>query len=169
MIELIENGMELSKVREILNEVIAKVNQDQMPQVSYKDLADRPCINGVELTANTTAKELNLTLSQFGNANEIKELVREVGERHTAETVRTALESKLDSDFSALPNLRYNFNEEMLLTISDGRTPFKATINDLILYLKYLILKDGTFEKIASNKLQETDSKDPEINTPIRP
>jgi len=162
-IELIENNMELSQIRAILNTVIQKVNQGQQTQISYTDLTDRPCINGVALTAQTTGSELNLTLPQLANRTDIENLVKQIGEQKAAEVASTALASKLDSDFSRLPNLRYNFNEEMLLTISDGRGIFKATVNDLLLYLKYLILKDSSFEKLASGKVGlETGEKEEE-------
>jgi hypothetical protein len=149
-IELIENGMELSQVREILNAVIQKVNGEQTPAISYRDLADRPCINGVELTAATTAKELNLTLSQLSNTQEIETLVTQIGTQKASETARSELSSKLDSDFSTLRDLKYNFDENMLLTIGDGSEIYKTTVHDLLLYLKYLILQDSTFERVAS-------------------
>jgi len=152
MIALIENGMELSKIREILNEVIQQINQGQTAQISYNDLANRPCINGVELNEETKAGELNLTLSQLANKMEIESLVTQIGEQKAAAVADNALASKLDCDFGKLPELRYNFKDDMLLTVSDGSSIFKATVNDLIIYLKYLILRDATFEKLATGK-----------------
>jgi hypothetical protein len=149
-IELIENGMELSKVREILNDVIQKINQGEETRYNYKDLDDRPCINGVTLTAETTASELNLTLSQLGNVSEVENLVTRVIDRTATEAAKNTLATKLDSDFSKLPEMKYNFNEQMLLTISDGNSIFKSTIEDMLLYFKYLILKDATFERLVS-------------------
>jgi len=176
MIELIENGMELAKVREILNAVIQKVNGEMTPAISYRDLADRPCINGVELTAATTAKELNLTLSHLANTQEIESLINDVGGRKASETARSELSSKLDSDFTTLRELKYNFDEKMLLTIGNGSEIYKATVHDLLLYLKYLILQDSTFERIASGgrdpeKAEEDNPalNDPNIGSPADP
>lgn len=168
-IELIENGMELSRVREILNTVIQKINQKEETQHSYQDLADRPCINGVLLTAQTTARDLNLTLSQLGNVNEVENMVTQIVEQTTESVAKSSLSTKLDSDFSTLPEMRYNFNETMLLSIFDGSNIFKAKIEDLLLYLKYLILKDTTFGKLTSGGTvgkPETDT-DSEERTPI--
>lgn len=154
-INFIENGMELSQVREILNAVIQQVNQGQQPSISYYDLEDRPCINGVELTENTTAQELRLTLSQLSNMQEIESLVTQAGENKARETARSELAGKLDSDTSKLPDLRYNFDGRMLLTINANNENYKATIFDLVLYLKYLILQDATFEKYVSKKTED--------------
>lgn len=139
--------MELSQVREILNAVIVKVNQTPESFQSYEDLSERPCINGVVLTAETTAAQLNLTLSQLGNETEIESMVTRVVEETAANVTKNALANKLDSDFTQLPEMKYNFKEDMLLTISDGGSIFKANISDLLLYLKYLILQDNIFEK----------------------
>ncbi|MCL2436102.1 MAG: hypothetical protein FWD09_08230 [Lentimicrobiaceae bacterium] len=154
-IAFIEDGMELSTIREILNTVIQQVNQGQQAPVSFYDLRDRPCINGVELTENTTAQQLNLTLSQLHNVQEIEGLIAQVGESKARETARNELGMKLDSDFSKLPALRYNFNEKMLLSINAGNENYKATIFDLVLYLKYLILQDATFEKLVPKKTED--------------
>lgn len=168
MIELIENGMELSQVREILNAVIQRVNGEQSPTISYRDLSDRPCINGVELTAATTTKELNLTLSLLANKKEIETLVREVGEQKASETARQELSSKLDSDFTTLRDIKYNFDEKMLLTIGDGSEIYKATVHDLLLYLKYLILQDSTFERVASGgRIDQMQEDNPVADNPV--
>jgi hypothetical protein len=162
-IAFIEDGMELSTIREILNTVIQQVNQGKETSISFYDLTERPCINGVELTPDTTAQQLNLTLSQLGNKQEIEDLVTQAGERKAQETARNELAGKLDSDFSQLPELRYNFDERMLLTINAGNEVFKATIFDFLLYLKYLILQDATFERLVPKK---TDNL-PVDDTPI--
>jgi len=163
-IEFIENGMELSQVREILNEVILKINQEDEKKISFYDLTERPCINGVELTENTTAQELHLTLSQLENVQEIESMVAQIGSQKAEEAAKSELESKLDRDFSKLPDLKYNFNENMLLTINDGNNIFKATISDMLLYLKYLILKDTTFEKFATGAKQQDNPEDERAN-----
>jgi len=149
-IEFIQNGMELSKVREIINAIIQQLNSNATTIVSYKELQDRPCINGVELTTSTTAQELKLTLSHLANIQEIENLLTQIGEQKAKEVATETMKTKLDSDFSRLPELKYNFNEDMLLTISDKNGIFRATVSDLLLYLKYLILKDTTFEKMGS-------------------
>ena len=142
MIKLIENGMELSQVREILNAVIQKVNGEQTPTVSYLDIADRPCINGVELSANTTAQDLNITLSQLKSLQEIENLVTQIAEQKTTEATRSVLASKLDSNFSALPQLQYNLDEEMSIIINTvNGEACKTTMADLIMYLKHQIIK----------------------------
>jgi phage I-like protein len=142
MIEFIEDGMELSQIREILNAVIQKVNQGQTTPLSFYDLSDRPCINGVELSANTTAQELNITLSQLKSLQEIENLVTQLAEQKTTDATRSVLASKLDSNFSALPQLQYNLDEGMSIIIntSQGET-FKTNMADLIMYLKHEIIK----------------------------
>ena len=148
-IDFIENGMEFSEVREILNAVILHINQQKERTLSYNDLSDLPCINGVELTSDTTSNELNLTLSQLSNANEIEGVCSKFAEATAAKVAKELLKSKLDSDFSGLTELKYNFKENMLLALRDKETSYYTTVNDLLLYLKYLILKDKTFGKLV--------------------
>ena len=54
MIETIENGMGLAQVRGILNRLIERVNELDSVSGSYDDLENRPAINGVTLTSETT-------------------------------------------------------------------------------------------------------------------
>jgi enolase len=142
MIEFIEDGMELSKIRETINTLILKVNQGQQIPISYYDLKDRPCINGVELSANTTIQELNITLSQLKSVQEIENLVTQLAEQKTTEATRSVLASKLDSNFSTLPPLQYNLDEGMSIIINTAKgETFKTTMADLIIYLKHEIIK----------------------------
>ena len=150
-IEFIQNGMELSQVRDILNNIIKIVNDREETKLSYYDLQDQPCINGIELTAKTSANELHITLSELDNIQDIKRLVAEIGEQRAEEVATEVLKTKLDSDLTLLPELQYNFNEDMLVTINDKGDNYKAKISDLLLYLKYLILKDITFGKMLGN------------------
>jgi len=142
MIEFIEDGMELSQVREILNAIIRQINENKTASISYNDLHDRPCINEVELTSKTKAQELKLTLSQFENIKEIENLVIQIGEQKIAEMVKEATSGKLDSNFSALQSLQYNLDEGMSVAINTGKGEIcKTTLGDLIMYLKYEIIK----------------------------
>jgi len=142
MIEFIEDGMELSQVREILNAIIRQINENKTVPISYNDLNDRPCINEVELTSKTKAQELKLTLSQFENIKEIENLVIQIGEQKIAEMVQEANARKLDSDFSVLQPLQYNLDEGMSVAINTGKGEIcKTTLGDLIMYLKHEIIK----------------------------
>jgi len=149
-IEFIENGMELSRVRDILNAIIKQVNDKQAITLSYKELKDQPCINGVELTAKTSAEELNISFLQLADINELGDIIVQIVEQKAIEAATQALKTKLDSDFSGLPDLEYNLKEDMLLPASDGKQVFKVKISDFMLYLKYLILQDKTFIKLLS-------------------
>lgn len=142
MIEFIEDGMALSQIREKLNAVIQQVNQGRETPLSYYDLRDRPCINGIELSESTTIQDLNITLSQLKSLQEIETLVTQLVEQKTTQATKSALASKLDSDFSSLPSLQYNLDEGMSIIINTAQGEiFKTSMADLIMYLKHEIIK----------------------------
>ena len=142
MIDYIENGMELSRVREILNEVIDVVNSIGEITNSYNDLNDRPAIDGVELTSTSSMKEFKIDASQLPDFGDLETLFIEVAERKAEEVAKSATAGKLDADYSTLKKLEYNISEGMTVAICtpDGGI-YQTSLADLILYLKYAILK----------------------------
>ncbi|MDL2309459.1 hypothetical protein LJC68_09430 [Bacteroidales bacterium OttesenSCG-928-B11] len=141
-IEYIENGMELSKVREIFNEVIAKINSMGEVTNSYNDLKDKPAIDGVELSGKSSMKEFNIEVSQLPDAEELEKLFIEVAEKKAEEVAKNATSGKLDADYGALKKLEYNINEGMTVAICtpEGEI-FQTSLDNLVLYLKHAILK----------------------------
>ncbi len=141
-IECIENGMELSKVREILNEVISTVNSIGEITNSYNDLKDRPAIDGVELTSKSSMKEFKIELSQLPNMKDLEKMFVQVAENKAEEVAKNATAGKLDANYSTLKKLEYNINEGMTVAICtpEGEI-YQTNLDNLVLYLKYAILK----------------------------
>ncbi|MDL2312213.1 hypothetical protein LJC68_04990 [Bacteroidales bacterium OttesenSCG-928-B11] len=142
MIEQIENGMELSKVREILNEVIGIANEIGKITNSYNDLDDRPAIDGVELTSKSSMRDFKIEASQLPNQEELEKLFIQIAERKAEEVAKNAVAGKLDSNYSVLKKLEYNIGENMTVAIGtpEGEI-FQTSLDDLVLYLKHAILK----------------------------
>lgn len=138
----IENGMELSQMREILNEVIKAINAIGEITNSYNDLQDRPAIDGVELSADSSMKDFKIDLAQLPNIGDLEKLFVEVAERKAEEVARNATSGKLDADYNALKKLEYNISEGMSVAIctQEGEV-YQTTLDDLVLYLKHAILK----------------------------
>ncbi|MDL2308949.1 hypothetical protein LJC68_09560 [Bacteroidales bacterium OttesenSCG-928-B11] len=142
MIELIENGMELSKVREILNEVIAIANGIGETANSYNDLDDRPAIDGIELTAKSSMRDFKIEPSQLPNQEELEQLFIQVAEKKAEEVAKNAVVGKLDANYAALKKLEYNIGENMTVAIGtpEGEI-YQTSLDNLVLYLKHAILK----------------------------
>ena len=142
MIDYIENGMELSKVREIINEIISKVNEFDKVTNSYNDLTNKPAIDGTELTEKSTMKDFKIDISQLSNFEQLEKSIIEITAQKAVETATAAVAGKLDSNFSVLPQLNYNLNEKMTVIINtDKGELLRTTLGDLILYLKHEIIK----------------------------
>ena len=142
MIDYIENGMELSRVREILNEVIDVVNSIGEVTNSYNDLNDRPAIDGIELSASSSMKDFKIDASQLPDVGELEKLLIQVAERKAEEVAKSATIGKLDADYGTLQKLDYNISEEMTVAICTPKGEiYQTSLDNLILYLKHAILK----------------------------
>ena len=84
MIENIENGMELTYVREILNRLIDRVNELENVSGSYDDLENRPAINGVTLTSRTTFNDFTIPASRIDDYGTFKAEIRALSEETAA-------------------------------------------------------------------------------------
>ncbi|MBR3577344.1 MAG: hypothetical protein IKZ52_09450 [Bacteroidales bacterium] len=142
-IELIENGMELVVVRKILNQVIERVNELQKISNSYDDLENRPAIDGVTLTSETTFEDFRIPISSLEDFEGFENQIMKTAADAAMKTVREALEGKLDKDFTILRQRKYELDESMLVAVDTGKGEvFKTTLGDLLLYMIYLKRKN---------------------------
>lgn len=142
-IELIENGMELSVVRQILNQVIERVNELQKISNSYDDLENRPAIDGVTLTSKTTFEDFQIPISSLENFEGFEKRIRQIAADAAVNAMAEALEGKLDKDFTQLQQRKYELNESMIVAVDTGKGEvFKTTLGDLLLYMIYLKRKN---------------------------
>ncbi len=142
MIENIENGMELAVVRKILNQLIDRVNELEKISRSYDDLENRPAIDGVTLTSKTTMRDFKIPVSSMENYEELQRQILEISSTTAQSTATEAASKKLDGDFTTLQGREYELGVSMLVAIDTGKGEvFKATLGDLITYLKHEVLK----------------------------
>ena len=141
-IAYIENGMELSQVRSILNEVIAKLNAMKEVSTSYNDLDNRPAIDGIILTENSSMSDFDLKLSSLNNYSELREDVIAESRRVATQVAEQLSVDKLSNDYTSLSRLEYALNDTMIIAIANSKGEvLQTTLADFILYLKHAILK----------------------------
>ncbi len=128
-IPLLEVGCTGQQVIDTINAIIARLNEGSGQTISYKDLSDKPTINGVELDGNKSTPELSIaikettdyntlidTLATKSYANEAKN--EAVAAAETA--VRTALESKLEKDLSNITAASTLSDDGYILVVTEG-------------------------------------------------
>lgn len=142
-ISLIENGMELTVVRKILNQVIERVNELQKISNSYDDLENRPAIDGVTLTSRTSFEDFQIPMSSLENFEGLEKRLMQIAADAAVSAVAEALEKKLDKNFTQLQQRKYELNESMIVAVDTGKGEvFKTTLGDLLLYMIYLKRKN---------------------------
>ena len=142
MIETIENGMGLAQVRGILNRLIERVNELDSVSGSYDDLENRPAINGVTLTSETTFDEFTIPASRIDDYGTFKAEIRALAEETAAGAAAASVRTKLDGNFNTLQPREYELSGSMLVVIGDDKgNAYKTTLGDLIDYLKREVLK----------------------------
>ena len=142
MIETIENGMGLAQVRGILNRLIERVNELDSVSGSYDDLENRPAINGVTLTSQTTFDDFTIPASRIDDYGTFKAEIRALAEETAAGAAAASVRTKLDRNFNTLQPREYELSGSMLVVIGDDKgNAYKTTLGDLIDYLKHEVLK----------------------------
>ena len=123
MIETISNGMDLARVRKILNRLIERVNELERVTNSYDDLENRPAINGVTLTSQTSVQDLQIPASSLVGYSDLIAQAQQAAAQTAESTAQTTARAKL-------------------VVIGDDKgNAYKTTLGDLIDYLKHEVLK----------------------------
>ena len=142
MIETISNGMDLARVREILNRLIERVNELERVTNSYDDLENRPAINGVTLTSQTSVQDLQIPASSLVGYSDLIAQAQQAAAQTAESTAQTTTRAKLDGDLTKLQPREYELAASMLVVIGDDKgNAYKTTLCDLIDYLKHEVLK----------------------------
>ncbi len=142
MIETIENGMGLAQVRGILNRLIERVNELDSVSGSYDDLENRPAINGVTLTSQTSVQDLQIPASSLVGYGDLIAQAQQAAAQTAESTAQTTARAKLDGDLTKLQPREYELSGSMLVVIGDDKgNAYKTTLGDLIDYLKHEVLK----------------------------
>lgn len=142
-IPTITNGMDMGDVRDILNQVIEKLNGINVSPTDYEDLENKPAIDGIPLTKDSSISDFNITIEDTSIVSSLEELARNTANENAEETamntIEAALRSKLNNNFSALPVRQYEFSKNTLVPIQHNGTNYHASMKDIATYLEYLV------------------------------
>lgn len=141
-IDLLQIGCTGQQIIDTINALVAAHNDGQKDIVSYNDLADKPSVNGVELSGNKTTRELDVRIvgaadfDTFDAAWATKKYVDDIRSSATEEArsvAEDALASKLDADLSNLEAVDAFSGENYVPVVTAGGTK-KATIGSIADY-----------------------------------
>lgn len=139
----LENGMDLDLVRDIINQMVEKLNSIETSPRDYNDLENKPAINGVELSSSSSMSEFPINIedttiieSVINTANETAAVA---AENTATELVETELSEKMPLNLSSLPPKQYDYSEETIVAITHNDITYQSKMKDIATYLEYLI------------------------------
>jgi len=142
-IDFVENGMELSAVRAIINQMVDKLNSIETSPRDYNDLENKPAINGIELSSSSSMSEFPINIedttiieSVINTANETAAVA---AENAATDLVETQLSDKMPLNISLLPSKQYEYSEETIVAITHNDITYQSKMKDIATYLEYLI------------------------------
>lgn len=98
---ILEPGCSIAQIIGKINEIVTWINTREQTGVSYNDLSDKPCIDGVELTEYSQMKDFPLNSTQLQAISaDLESMVLtvagNVSAEIAAETAETKVQQKLD-------------------------------------------------------------------------
>lgn len=98
---ILEPGCSIAQIIEKINEIVTWINTREQTGVSYNDLSNKPCIDGIELTEYSQMKDFPLDSTQLQAISaDLESMVLtvagNVSAEIAAETAETKVQQKLD-------------------------------------------------------------------------
>lgn len=98
---ILEPGCSIAQIIGKINEIVTWINTREQTGVSYNDLSNKPCIDGVELTEDSQMKDFPLDSTQLQAISaDLESMVLtvagNVSAEIAAETAETKVQQKLD-------------------------------------------------------------------------
>lgn len=98
---ILEPGCSIAQIIGKINEIVTWINTREQTGVSYNDLSNKPCIDGIELTENSQMKDFPLDSTQLQAISaDLESMVLtvagNVSAEIAAETAETKVQQKLD-------------------------------------------------------------------------
>lgn len=98
---ILEPGCSIAQIIGKINEIVTWINTREQTGVSYNDLSNKPCIDGIELTENSQMKDFPLDSTQLQaiSANlesMVLTVAGNVSAAIAAETAEIKVQQKLD-------------------------------------------------------------------------
>lgn len=100
---ILEPGCSIAQIIGKINEIVTWINTREQTGVSYNDLSNKPCIDGIELTEDSQMKDFSLDATQLQAISaDLESMVLtvagNVSAEIAAETAETKVQQKLDID-----------------------------------------------------------------------
>lgn len=98
---ILEPGCSIAQIIGKINEIVTWINTREQTGVSYNDLSNKPCIDGIELTEDSQMKDFPLNSTQLQAISaDLESMVLtvagNVSAEIAAETAETKVQQKLD-------------------------------------------------------------------------
>lgn len=98
---ILEPGCSIAQIIGKINEIVTWINTREQTGVSYNDLSNKPCIDGIELTEDSQMKDFPLDSTQLQAISaDLESMVLtvagNVSAEIAAETAETKVQQKLD-------------------------------------------------------------------------
>lgn len=98
---ILEPGCSIAQIIGKINEIVTWINTREQTGVSYNDLSNKPCIDGIELTEDSQMKDFPLDATQLQAISaDLESMVLtvagNVSAEIAAETAETKVQQKLD-------------------------------------------------------------------------
>lgn len=98
---ILEPGCSIAQIIGKINEIVTWINTREQTGVSYNDLSNKPCIDGIELTEYSQMKDFSLDSTQLQAISaDLESMVLtvagNVSAEIAAETAETKVQQKLD-------------------------------------------------------------------------
>lgn len=98
---ILEPGCSIAQIIGKINEIVTWINTREQTGVSYNDLSNKPCIDGIELTEHSQMKDFPLDSTQLQAISaDLESMVLtvagNVSAEIAAETAETKVQQKLD-------------------------------------------------------------------------
>lgn len=98
---ILEPGCSIAQIIGKINEIVTWINTREQTGVSYNDLSNKPCIDGIELTEDSQMKDFPLDATQLKAISaDLESMVLTVAgtvsAEIAAETAETKVQQKLD-------------------------------------------------------------------------
>ena len=129
-IPLLYPGCTAQEILDTINTLIAAITDGAGQSISYKDLTDKPTLNGVEIVGNQTTGKLKIKIAETADSETYNETVASKAYVDAVEAAavaaaqnaaNAALADKLDKDLSNLESVTYmGENAKLLVITSDG-------------------------------------------------
>lgn len=110
--ETIQPGASFADIVAKMNDIITWINTHDATPISYNDLGNKPRIDNIELTENSSMKDLRIDLAQLPNITQLEELVSTVAGNYATQTAETVATQKVQTELAVENALKTGYQPQ---------------------------------------------------------